>query len=308
MEAADQLVLVTGASGYIGGRLVDALLERGTRIRALARNPERVSNLRQRGVEVVAGDALERSSLRQALAGVSAAYYLIHSMGAPGSERTFAEYDRYAAQNFALEGRHVERIIYLGGLGRPEDDLSPHLRSRLEVGEILQSGPAPGTVLRAGLVIGTGSASWIMLLSLVRRLPVMVTPRWVNTRNQPIAAADVLAYLLAALDTPETAGQSYEIGGPDILTYREMMERTAAILGKRPLIVGVPVLTPHLSAYWVDLVTPIPASIAHPLIEGLRNEAIVHDDAARRAMPVPLTPFDRAVTEALRSGARARFS
>ena len=133
----------------------------------------------------------------------------------------------------------------------------------------------------------------------------MVTPRWVDTRNQPIAVADVVAYLRAALDNPETAGQSYEIGGPDILTYREMIERTAAILGKRPLIVGVPVLTPHLSAYWVDLVTPVPASIAHPLIEGLRNEAIVHDDAALRAMSVPRTPFDQAVQQAVRSGACA---
>jgi uncharacterized protein YbjT (DUF2867 family) len=242
---------------------------------------------------------MERSSLRGALQGAGAAYYLIHSMGAPGSERSFAEYDRYAAQNFVLEGRHLERIIYLGGLGRPEDDLSPHLRSRLEVAQIIQDGPAPGTALRAGLVIGAGSASWIMLLSLVRRLPVMVTPRWVDTRNQPIAVADVIAYLLAALDTPQTAGHSYEIGGPDVLTYREMMERTATILGKRPMIVGVPVLTPHLSAYWVDLVTPVPASIAHPLIEGLRNEAIVRDDAARQAMPVPLTQFDEAVKQAL---------
>src|SRR5947209_134228 len=152
MEPSDSPVLVTGASGYVGGRLVDALLEQGTPVRAMARTPERLSHLRQRGVEVVPGDAMDRSSLRQALRGVSAAYYLIHSMGARGSERTFAETDRYAAQNFALEGRHLERIIYLGGLGRPEDELSPHLRSRLEVGEILQNGPAPGTVLRASIV------------------------------------------------------------------------------------------------------------------------------------------------------------
>jgi uncharacterized protein YbjT (DUF2867 family) len=303
METRDGPVLVTGASGYVGGKLIDALLLRGTPVRAMSRNPERLSRLRERGVEVVAGDVMDCSSLRTALKGVEAAYYLVHSMGGSGSERTFAEYDRYAAHNFALEGRDLPRIIYLGGLGRADDDLSPHLRSRLEVGEILLSGPAPATVLRAGIVIGAGSASWIMLLSLVRRLPIMVTPRWVDTRSQPIAVADVIAYLLAALDNPQTATQSYEIGGPDVLTYRQMMERTAAILGKRPLIVKVPVLTPQLSAYWVDFVTPVPASIAHPLIEGLRNEAIVRDDSARLAMPVPLTPFEVAVKLALHSSA-----
>jgi uncharacterized protein YbjT (DUF2867 family) len=265
----------------------------------MSRNPESLSHLQSRGVEVVAGDVMDRSSLRRALEGVGVAYYLIHSMGGAGSEQTFAEYDRYGAHNFALEGRGLERIIYLGGLGRPDDELSPHLRSRLEVGEVLRTGEAPVTILRAGIVIGAGSASWIMLLSLVRRLPLMVTPRWVDTRSQPIAVTDVMAYLLAAYDNPETAGRSYEIGGPDVLTYRQMMERTAAILGKRPFIIGVPVLTPQLSAYWVDFVTPVPASIAHPLIEGLRNETIVHDDAARRAMPVPLTPFDVAVRHAL---------
>lgn len=300
MGTRDGIVLVTGASGYIGGKLVDALLARGTPVRAMSRQPERLTRLRERGVEVVAGDVMERSSLRSALRGVGAAYYLIHSMGGAGSERSFAEYDRYAAENFARESGAVERIIYLGGLGRPEDDLSPHLRSRLEVGELLQSGPSPATVLRAGIVVGAGSASWIMLLSLVRRLPVMVTPRWVDTRSQPIAVDDVIAYLLAALDNPGTAAHSYEIGGPDVLTYRQMMERTAAILGKRPLIVGVPVLTPRLSAYWVDLVTPVRASIAHPLIEGLRNEAVVQDDSARNAMPVALTKFEEAVNRALR--------
>src|SRR5579884_1821487 len=192
MGASNDPVLVTGATGYIGSTLVGALLARGTAVRAMTRNPHRLSHLAERGVEVVAGDALDRGSLRKAMKGVSAAYYLIHSMGSSNSERTFAEYDRFAAHNFALEGRHLQRIIYLGGLGREADQLSPHLRSRLEVGEILLTGPAPATVLRAGLVIGAGSASWIMLLSLVQRLPVMVTPRWVDTRSQPIAVADVI--------------------------------------------------------------------------------------------------------------------
>jgi uncharacterized protein YbjT (DUF2867 family) len=298
-------VLVTGASGYIGGRLVDALLERRIPVRAMSRNPDRLEHLQRRGVEVVAGDVLDRRSLPEALRGVRAAYYLVHSMAEFGSEATFADWDRYAAQNFALEGRNLDQIIYLGGLGRPEDELSPHLRSRLEVAEILMSGPAPTTVLRAGMVIGRGSASFTMLLYLVKRLPVMVTPRWVETRTQPIAIADTIGYLVAALGSSQALGKSFEIGGPDVLTYRDMLQRTAAILGKRPLIMTVPVLTPHLSSYWVDFVTPVPASIAHPLIEGLRNEAIVHDDAARRAMPIPLTPFDEAVKTALQLPATA---
>ena len=299
MTISDRPVLVTGASGYIGGQLISTLLARGTAVRALSRHPEQLAELRQRGVEVVAGDLLDRSSLRVALRGVGAAYYLVHSMGSGRSEEAFAEMDRYAAQNFAREAGRLERIVYLGGLGRVDDALSPHLKSRLEVGEILLAGRALATVLRAGMVIGRGSVSFQMLRSLANRLPIMVCPRWVETRTQPIAVADALAYLVAALDAPAAAGRTFEIGGPDVLTYREMLERTARNLGKRPVILMVPVLTPRLSAYWVDLVTSIPASIAHPLIEGLKNEAIVHDDAARQVMPVPLTPFDTAVRQAL---------
>jgi len=299
MATTDGPVLVTGASGYVGGQLVAALLDRGIAVRAMSRDPERLSPLRQQGVEIVAADVLDRTSLRAAMAGVRAAYYLVHSMGDSGSGHTFADVDRYAAQNFASEGHDLEQIVYLGGLGRPDDVLSPHLRSRLEVGETLLAGRAPTTVLRAGIVIGHGSASFTMLLCLAKRLPVMVCPRWVQTKTQPIAIADTVAYLVAALGNPRAADTSFEIGGPDVLTYREMMERTAAVLGKRPIIVNVPVLTPRLSAYWVDLVTPIPASIAHALIEGLRNEAIVQDDAARQVMPLPLTPFDTAVRLAL---------
>lgn len=299
MTISDRPVLVTGASGYIGGQLISTLLARGTAVRALSRHPEQLAELRQRGVEVVAGDLLDRSSLRVALRGVGAAYYLVHSMGSGRSEEAFAEMDRYAAQNFAREAGRLERIVYLGGLGRVDDALSPHLKSRMEVGEILLAGRALATVLRAGMVIGRGSVSFQMLRSLANRLPIMVCPRWVETRTQPIAVADALAYLVAALDAPAAAGRTFEIGGPDVLTYREMLERTAWNLGKRPVILTVPVLTPRLSAYWVDLVTSIPSSIAHPLIEGLKNEAIVHDNTAREVMPVPLTPFDTAVRQAL---------
>lgn len=290
-------VLVTGATGYIGGGLIEELLARGIRVRAMSRNPNRLAGLKRHGLDVVQGDVLNRASLRNALDGVAAAYYLVHSMG---SEATFSDYDRYAAQNFAREGEHLEQVIYLGGLGRSEDDLSPHLRSRLEVGEILLSGRAPTSVLRAGMVIGRDSASFVMLSSLIKRLPVMVCPRWVLTRTQPIAIRDTLAYLSGALGRMETTGRDWEIGGPDVMTYREMMLRAAAVLGRHPRIVTVPVLTPNLSAYWVDLVTPLPMAMAHALIEGLRNEAVVHDDSLRSLIPIELTPFDIAVREAIR--------
>ncbi len=297
-------VLVTGASGYIGGLLIEALLARGVPVRAMSRRPEGLAALAARGVEVVVGDVLDRQSLRRALDGVRAAYYLVHSMDMPGSEIAFMEYDRFGARNFALEGRHLDQIIYLGGLGNPGDDLSPHLRSRLEVGEILLQGQAPTTVLRSGIIIGAGSSSFQMLRYLVERLPVMVCPSWVGTRCQPIGVADVLAYLVGSLGSREATGRSLDIGGPEILTYRGMMDRTAKLMGKHLTIVTVPVLTPRLSAYWVDLITPLPASLAHALIEGLKNEVIVRDDTVRRIMPIPLTPFDDAVRSALRGDRR----
>jgi uncharacterized protein YbjT (DUF2867 family) len=292
------VVLVAGASGYVGGRLIPALVQRGVRVRALSRNPERLEHLSRQGVQVVRGDVLDRRSLRIALQGVVAAYYLVHSMAGDGAA-SFADYDRYGAQNFARESKEVEQVIYLGGLGDPADNLSPHLRSRYEVGEILLEGTAPVTVLRAGMIIGRDSASFVMLRSLVQRLPLMVCPRWVDTRTQPIAVSDVLGYLVLALGCPEALNASFEIGGVDVMTYLEMMNRMGAILGKRHVIVKVPVLTPTLSAYWVDLVTPVPAAVAHALIEGLRNEVVVRDDSVRRVLPIPLTPFDQAVRSAL---------
>jgi uncharacterized protein YbjT (DUF2867 family) len=294
----ERIVLVAGASGYIGGGLIPLLLRRGIGVRALSRNPDRLQHLTGQGVDVVQADVMDRASLRAAFDGVQAAYYLVHSMGGPGGN-AFAEYDRYAAENFAHAARDVDQVIYLGGLGDPQDELSPHLRSRYEVGQVLLGGAAPATVLRAGMVIGRDSASFVMLRSLVQRLPVMVCPRWVETRTQPIAVRDVLNYLVAALGQAEALQSSFEIGGEEVMTYREMMDRMGTILGKRHVIFKVPVLTPTLSAYWVDFVTPVPASVAHALIEGLRNEVVVRDDSARRVLPIPLTPFEEAVRSAM---------
>lgn len=292
-------MLVTGASGYIGGRLAEALLASGVPVRAMSRNPSRLNELARRGADVVPGDVMDRPSLRAALRGVAAAYYLVHSMAGAGSGHFFADDDRFAAENFAMESAHLSQVIYLGGLGRADDTLSPHLRSRKEVGAILLAGTAPATVLQAGMVIGSGSSSFIMLVNLVRRLPLMVAPRWVENRTQPIAIADTIGYLQAALGNHKTHHRSFDIGGPDVLTYRAMMKRTAAILGKRRAIIGVPVLTPTLSSYWVDLVTPVSYELAQPLIEGLRNDTVVEDNSAQEVMPIPLTPFDDAVRTAL---------
>ena len=295
-----QRILVTGATGYIGGRLVPQLLAGGYEVRCLARDPNR---LRGRGweneVEIVAGDVLDRGSLASALAGCRGAYYLVHSMA--GGRGSFRDRDLHAAENFATAAAEagLGRIIYLGGLGRREEQVSKHLSSRHEVGEILRAGSVPTTELRAAMIIGSGSASFEMLRSLVMRLPVMVCPRWVSNRTQPIAIRSVLAYLVGCLETPATAGQVFDIGGPDVLTYKEMMERFAAILGRRRWIFVVPVLTPRLSAYWANLVTPVPASIAFPLIEGLRSETICEDDRIKSLVPVEPIGFDEGVRLAL---------
>jgi len=233
------------------------------------------------------------------LAGCGAAYYLVHSMA--GGEGSFRERDLQAARNFvsAAAAADLERIIYLGGLGRRSERLSKHLTSRHEVGDVLRSGPAPATELRAAMIIGSGSASFEMLRALVSRLPVMVCPRWVANRPQPIAIRSVLAYLTGCLEVPATAGQVFDIGGPDVLTYKKMMERFAAITGRRRLILVVPVLTPRLSAYWANLVTPVPASVAFPIIEGLRSETICEDNRIKAMVPVEPVSFEEAVQSAL---------
>lgn len=289
------IILVTGAGGFVGRRLVRELLRRGYRVRCMDRHP----GSQPAGVEQVQADLLQPESLMAAFAGVSAAYYLVHSMGR--GREDFAEQDRRAARNFvaAAEAAGVQRVIYLGGLGETGDNLSHHLASRLEVAHILQSGRFSTTFLRAAVIIGYGGASYEMVHSLVRRLPIMITPGWVSTRNQPIAVHDVIGYLAGCLEEPRTAGQTFDIGGPEVLTYREMMERFARVEGRFLRIIPVPVLTPKLSAYWVGLVTPVKAAIAIALIEGLKNEVICRDNRIRELLPIPLTPFDDALRTAL---------
>jgi uncharacterized protein YbjT (DUF2867 family) len=298
-----RLVLVTGATGYIGGRLIPGLLAAGHRVRVLVRDPARLRAHSWAGrVEVAHGDALVPGDLAGAMAGVEVAYYLIHSLGTgPRFERT----DRRAARTFAAAARAagVSRIVYLGGLSPAGDDLSPHLESRREVGEIFLQSGVPTIALRAAVIIGSGSASFEMLRYLTERLPVMVTPRWVSTRIQPIAVRDVLHYLVAAASLPDDVRGGFDVGGPDVLTYREMMQRYARVAGlERRLIVPVGVMSLRLSSHWIGVVTPIPNRLARPLVQSLVNEVVVRDDAIRRLVPDPpggLTGFDRAVELAL---------
>ena len=287
----NKLVLVTGVTGYIGGRLVPRLIEAGYRVRVLVRDRERLQGrtwLDQ--VDVVEGDVLDPASLLTVLSGVNAAYYFIHSMS--GSV-DFDQRDLQAAHNFgdAARTNGVERIIYLGGLGDPQAELSKHLRSRQQTGQALSESGVPVTEFRAAIVVGSGSISFEMIRYLTERVPLMICPRWVFTRVQPIAIDDVLSYLIAALETPESVGRVIEIGGSEVITYGDMMLGYARVRGMRRLLVPVPVLTPRLSSYWVHLVTPIPAGIARPLIDGLRNEVIVREPVAREIFP-NIKPMD----------------
>ncbi|MFJ4923713.1 SDR family oxidoreductase [Streptomyces sp. NPDC088725] len=299
--------LVSGATGYIGGRLVPELLAAGHQVRCLARTPEKLRDQPWTGsVEVARGDVTDADSVGAAMAGVDVAYYLVHALGSGGD---FAETDRRAATIFGERAKAagVRRIVYLGGLtpaGVPQRELSPHLRSRTEVGRILLDSGVPTAVLRAAVIIGSGSASFEMLRYLTERLPVMVTPSWVRTSIQPIAVRDVLRYLVGCARLPGEVNRSFDIGGPGVLTYRDMMQRYALVAGlPRRLILPVPVLTPGLSSHWIGVVTPVPRSIARPLAESLRNEVICHEHDLARYVPDPpggpLT-FDRAVELALR--------
>lgn len=294
-------ILVTGATGYIGGRLVPKLLEKGHVVRCLARRPE-VLEGRWKGVEIVKGDVLsaESSSLVNALSGIDVAYYLVHSMTA--GEEGFEERDRQASRNFAEAARAagVRRIIYLGGLGSTEQQLSPHLKSRQEVGDALRSTGVPVTEFRAAIIVGSGSLSFEMIRHLTERLPVMICPRWVMSRCQPIAVRDVLSYLVGCLEIPTSTGRIFEIGGADILTYRDMMLGYAKVRGLKRFLIPVPILTPRLSSYWVDLVTPVPAGLSHPLIEGLKNDVVCTSRDALDVFPIQPLRYEEAVRLALK--------
>ncbi len=299
-------VLVTGATGFVGSRLVPALIAAGHDVRVLVRDAD--SYEPAESVSVFEGDLLEAGSFDDSLDGVDAAYYLVHSMQA-GED--FEERDRQAAGNFAdaASAAGVDRVVYLGGLGEEGEELSRHLQSRREVEQYLSKGDYAVTTLRAAIIIGHGSASFGMVRQLASRLPLMVTPQWVQNECQPIAIDDVLSYLVGVLDEPETAGNTYEIGGPDVFTYGTILKRTAQIMGRiTPVIIPVPVLTPRLSSYWVGLMTDVDSQVARPLIDGLRNPVVVKDDSIRDHIDFELTSFETAVERALAARRGERVS
>ena len=296
-------VLLTGATGYIGGRLARRLLETGYRLRCVVRSRRKLAGrdwARDDRVEIAAVDLEDVAGLAEFMRGCEAAYYLVHSMQTSGGG--YAEQDRRLAAAFAeAAGRAgVGRIVYLGGLGEVGDRLSEHLRSRREVEDALARGPTPVTVFRAAMIIGSGSASFEILRYLVERLPIMITPRWVETEVQPIAVRNVLHDLIACLEEPATIGQTLDIGGPDVLTYRELMQVAADAMGlRRRWIIPVPVLTPRLSALWIHLITPVPYRMARPLGEGLRNRVVCRDDKVQQLLPQHLLTVREAIDRAL---------
>ena len=291
------LILLTGATGYVGGRLLPALEAGGHQVRCLTRRPDVLTHDHP-ARDVVRGDVLEPASLDAAMQGVDTAYYLVHSMGATGS---FEEADRQGARNFgaAATAAGVSRIIYLGGLGREDEDLSPHLRSRQEVGRILRESGIPVLEFRASIVIGAGSLSFEMIRSLVERLPFMITPKWVRVPAQPIAIDDLLDYLIAALDLPASAYRVYEIGGADQVSYAEIMKIYARLRGRPLRMLAVPVLSPYVSSLWLGLITPLYARVGRKLIESIVHTTVVHDDAALRAFAVRPVGVEEAVRRAL---------
>ena len=285
-------ITVFGASGVIGRALVPELAALHDVV-AVSRNPRPDDG----GIRWVAADATREETLDAALAGSEALFYLVHSLGSP----EFEGVDRLAAANVAraAERAGVKQIVYLGGLGDDDPDLSRHLRSRHETAAVLASGAVPVTTLRAAMVVGKDSAAFETILALVDRLPAMICPRWVSTPTQPIALADAIRYLAGVVGLEAALGETFDIGGAEVMTYRQMIERIGAIRGRRPLIVEVPVLTPRLSSWWLHLVTPVRASVARPLIEGLRNPTVVRDARIRDLVPFPLAGFDDAVRQAL---------
>ena len=285
-------IAVLGASGTVGRALLPLLAEQHD-VLAVSRRPREDGD----GVRWAAADATDGASMRKVLTDVDVAYYLVHSLGS----RDFQQRDRLAAETVAREAERagLRQLVFLGGLGDDSPELSPHLRSRAETADVLASRSVPVTTMRAAMVIGAGSAAFETIVALVDRLPGMICPRWVSTQTQPIALADVAAYLAAAAGRDAMLGQSFDAGGPEVMTYRDMIERIARIRGKRRLIVEVPVLTPRLSSYWLTIVTPVRAGVARPLIEGLRNATVARDERLRRLVPLPLARFDAAARDAL---------
>ena len=294
----NKLILLTGASGYVGGRLLRLLESQGRRVRCFARRPGALERKVGPTTEVVAGDVLDPESLAAAMRGVDIAYFLVHSMGSSGS---FEESDRQAALNFgrAAKAAAVRGIIYLGALGSDDGELSPHLRSRQEVGRLLRESGVPVLEFRASIVIGSGSLSFEMIRSLVKRLPIMITPKWVKVPAQPIAIDDLLEYLMAALELPVAAYRIFEIGGADRMSYADIMQVYARCRGRRLWMIPVPVLTPYLSSLWLGLVTPLYARVGRKLIESIVHPTVVHDEAALQAFPVRPMGVRDAVVRAL---------
>jgi uncharacterized protein YbjT (DUF2867 family) len=284
-------VTVFGATGVVGRALVP-LLDRHE-LTAVSRNPRD-----EPGVRWLVADAAAGEGVAAAVDGAHVVYYLVHSLGA----RDFEEQDRIAAETVARAASKagVQQIVYLGGLGADGAEASPHLRSRRETGERLSSAGVPVTTLRAAMIVGKGSAAFETILSLVKKLPVMITPSWVATPTQPIALDDIVRYLAGVCGNEAAYGQGYDTGGPEVMTYRQMIERIARLLGRSPRIVEVPVLTPYLSALWLNLVSPVSASVARPLVEGLRNPTIAREERIRKLLPFDLTGFDEAARQALR--------
>jgi uncharacterized protein YbjT (DUF2867 family) len=289
--------LVFGASGYIGSNLAPFLAARGKRVRAVSRNQAVLEGREWPGIECASADALEPDSLGPVLESVDTAYYLVHSMAA-GSD--FGQLDLQAAANFrdAAAQAGVRRIVYLGGL-IPENPESVHLQSRYETGEVLREGDVPVTEIRAGMIIGPGSAAFEVMRDLVNNLPIMITPRWVFSLSPPIALPDLLAYLAAVADLPDAAGKTYDAAGPEVLTYAEIMQSLAGILGRRIRVFPVPVLTPKLSSYWLRLVTTVPVNIARALIDGLKHDVLADDAALRQLVPIPLHNLEQSIRAAL---------
>jgi len=292
-------VLVTGASGFVGSRLCPELEKAGHDVLAMTRNPDRY-----RGVgQPVRGDVHDPDSIAAALRGCDAAYYLVHSLDDPDVD----ERDAAAARTFATAAADagVARIVYLGGLGDESDDLSAHLRSRREVERLLGETGVPVTALRAGIIIGHGGISWEMTRQLVEHLPLMITPRWVHTRTQPIAVTDVVRYLVGVLDVPEAAGRALDVGGPDVLKYLEMLRRVATIEGRKMLVIPVPLLSPQLSSRWLSLVTSVDVQTGRSLVDSMTNEVVVRDDSIRELVPFEPLDYDAAVLQALGERAKA---